>query len=131
MLKELSMEQIEAIFEALPIDLMFIDENEKMRYYNKAYKEPRKQLANVFGKDIRACHKKESLSRFETFISNLKNGKKDEENFWVSYNDRLLNRFIAVRSKDGKYLGVVEYVEKFKKLEELARKNEDAYRVLP
>jgi len=131
MLEGLSKEQIEGILEALPVDLMFIDENEKLRYYNKAYKEPRKRLAAVLGKDIRSCHKKESLTRVEMVISNLKNGKKDKEEFWVSYNDRLLNRFIAVRGKDGRYLGMIEYIFNFKKLEKLAEEKKDSHKASP
>lgn len=131
MLEGLSKEQIEGILEALPIDLMFIDENEKLRYYNKAYKEPRKRLDAVLGKDIRSCHKKESFSRVEAVISNLKNGKKDKEEFWVSYNDRLLNRFIAVKSKDGRYLGMIEYIFNLKKLEKLAEEKKDAHKASP
>ncbi len=131
MLEGLSKEQIEGILEALPIDLLFVDENEKLRYYNKAGKESRKHLASILGKDIRGCHKKESHSRVEGLISNLKTGKKAEEEFWVSYNDRVLNRFIAVKDKGGKYLGMIEYIFDFKKLEKLAEEKKEAYEISP
>jgi uncharacterized protein len=130
-LEDLSKEQIEGILEALPIDMLFVDENEILRYYNKANKESRKHLTAILGKDIRNCHKKESHSRVEELISNLKSGKKDEEEFWVSYNDRMLNRFIAVKDREGKYLGMIEYIFDFKKLERLAEEKKEAYKISP
>ena len=129
MLEGLSKEQIEGILDALPIDLLFVDENDKLRYYSKAGKESRQHLASVLGKDIRNCHKRESLGRVEELISNLKEGRKTEEEFWISHDDKLLNRFIAVKTKDGRYLGLIEYVFDFKKWEKLADEKKDAKRL--
>jgi len=129
MLEKLTKEQLEGIMDALPVEILFVDENNKLRYWNKA--DTRKGPADALGKDIRGCHKPESMPRLEKLVSNLKNGVKDEEEFWVSYNDRILNRFIAVRSKDGKYLGMIEYLFRFKDLEKLAEEKKEAYKLLP
>jgi DUF438 domain-containing protein len=67
----------------------------------------------------------------EAFINNLKSGKKDEQEFWVSYSDRLLNRFIAVRGGDGKYLGLIQYLLDYKALEKLAEEKKNAYKIFP
>lgn len=101
MIEGLSSEQIEGILDALPVELIFVDENEKLRYWNKGDKRSRKGPADALGKDIRGCHKPETLPMVEKLVDSLKKGKKDEVEFWVSYNDRILNRFIAVRDKDG------------------------------
>lgn len=129
MLEGLTSEQLEGIMDALPVEILFVDENDKLRYWNKADK--REGPANALGKDIRGCHKPGSLPRLEKLVANLKSGAKDEEEFWVSYNDRILNRFIAVRSKDGKYLGMIEYLFRFKDLEKLADDKKEAYKLLP
>lgn len=129
MLDGLTKEQLEGIMDALPVEILFVDENDKLRYWNKADK--RTGPADALGKDIRGCHKPESMPRLEKLVSNLKSGAKDEEEFWVSYTDRILNRFIAVRSKDGKYLGMLEYLFRFKDLEKLADEKKEAYKLLP
>jgi len=129
MLDKLSPEQLEGIFDALPVDILFVDADDKLRYWNKADK--RSGPADAYGKDIRGCHKPESLPRLEQLVENLKSGKKDEEEFWVSYNDRILNRFIAVRNREGKYMGMLEYLFKFKDLEKLAEDKKEAYKLLP
>ena len=128
MLDKLSMEQIEGILNALPMEFMFVDENEILRYLNKGEKRKLKIPAGVLGKDIRTCHKKETLERFERLVSDLKSGNKDEEVFWMDYNGKILNRFIAVKGKDGKYLGMIEYVLNFKSQERYAEEKKDAYK---
>ena len=129
MLDKLSMEQLEGIFDALPLEILFVDDNDKLRYWNKA--DQRNGPADALGKDIRGCHKPESLPRLEKMVNNLKSGKTNEEEFWVSYNDRILNRFIAVRNKEGKYLGMLEYLFRFNDLEKLAEAKKEAYKLFP
>lgn len=131
MIEGLSREQIEGILDALPVELIFVDENEKLRYWNKGDRRSRKDPADALGKDIRGCHKPETLPLVEKLVDNLKSGRKDEEEFWVSYNDRILNRFIAVRDKDGKYHGMIEYLFNFKDLEKLAEDKKEADKLFP
>ena len=65
----------------------------------------------------------------EQFVDNLRTGKKDEENFWIIMPDRqILNRFLAVRDKSGKYLGIVEYLLDFKAMEELKEAKKEAHK---
>ena len=128
MIENLSHEQLVAILDALPIEFIFIDENEKLLYANKGGMRSRPAPTDVFGKDIRDCHKAESLSRVEEFISNLKTGKKEEEEFWLLFPDRkILNRFLAVRDSSGKYLGMIEYLLDFKAMDELAEAKKGAH----
>jgi len=128
MVENLSYEQMAAILDALPIEFIFIDENEKLLYANKDGMRSRPAPTDVIGKDIRDCHKAESLSRVEEFISNLKTGKKDEEEFWLLFPDRkIMNRFLAVRDSSGKYLGMIEYLLDFKAVEELAEAKKGAH----
>ena len=131
MLDSLSKKQVETIFDALPVELMFVDENDKIRYWNKGEKRRFKVPGKVMGNDIRLCHKNESLPMVEQLVSDLKSGKKDGEILWASYNRRQLNFFNALRDNDGKYLGMLEYIVDLKVLEKLAEENKDAHRQEP
>ena len=129
MIKNLSREQLEAILDALPIEFIFIDEQEKLLYANKGEKRSRPAPTDVVGKDIRGCHQPQNLPLVEAFVSNLKSGKKDEEEFWLLFPDRkILNRFLAVRDKAGKYLGMIEYLFDFKAVEDMAEAKKDAHK---
>lgn len=129
--KNLSRTQLEAILDSLPLEFIFVDEKDRLQYGNKGEKRSRKAPAGIMGKDIRLCHKKESRPRVDALIDNLRSGRKDEEEFWVSHEQRVLNRFLAVRDKKGKYLGIIEYLLDFKAIEKLAEEKRDAYKLFP
>jgi DUF438 domain-containing protein len=87
------------------------------------------QEAKTLGRDVRSCHKPESLPRTEQMLDDLRSGRKDEDEFWIDgLGVKLLNRFLAVRDDSGKYLGCIEYLLDFTALEALARGKQDAHR---
>ena len=127
MFKDLSREQLEAILDALPLEFIFVDDQERLQYANKEETRSRPTPPGLMGNDIRACHQPETLSKVEEYVKNLKTGKIEEENFWILMPDRkILNRFLPVKDKSGKYLGMIEYLLDFKSIEELAEEKKDA-----
>jgi len=131
MFENLSKEQIEGIFDALPIDFLFVDENEHIQYWNKTETRKRPAPVDKLGKDIRGCHTK-GLPMMERFVADLKSGKKSELEFWMMGEEhKVLNRFIAVRDKSGKYLGILQYLLDFTDMEELAEAKKGAYKRWP
>jgi DUF438 domain-containing protein len=128
MIENLSSEQLEAVLDSLPMSFMFVDENERLVYRNKNDQCVAGGAPDVTGQDIRGCHKETSLPRLEQIVTDFKSGDKDEAEFWVVVPDRrILNRFLAVRNKDGKYLGMIEFLVDFTGMEELAEAKKDAY----
>lgn len=124
----LSMEQIEAILDALPLEFIFVDKNDQLQYYNKGEKRSRKGPADILGKDIRSCHKPESLPRTNQMLNDFKSGNKDEDEFWIDgLGIKLMNRFLAVRNSEGKYLGCLEYLLDFTALEKMAEDKKNSY----
>jgi uncharacterized protein len=128
MIEKLSSEQLEAMLDSMPMNFMFVDENERLVYRNRDEQCRAGGAPDVTGQDIRGCHKESSLPRLEQFVSEFKSGAKDEEEFWMNIPERrILNRFLAVRDKSGKYLGMIEYLLDFTAMEELAEAKKDAY----
>ena len=129
LIDRLSMEQIEAILDVLPLEFIFIDDKDCLQYYNKGEKRSRKGPDEVLGKNISSCHKPESLPRTNQMLEDFKNGKKDEDEFWIDgLGIKLLNRFFAVRNQEGKYLGCLEYLLDFTAMEQMAEDKKDSYR---
>jgi len=60
MIENLSREQLVAILDALPLEFIFIDDQERLLYANKGEKRSRPAPTDIVGKDIRDCHKSES-----------------------------------------------------------------------
>ena len=129
MIDRLSRDQLDAILNALPIELIFVDESDRLQYCNKAERQERMRQGKILGRDVRNCHKPESLPRTEQMLDDLRTGRKDEDEFWIEgLGVKLLNRFLAVRDESGQYLGCIEYLLDFTALEALAKAKEDAHR---
>ena len=131
MIEGLSDAQLEAILDTLPMNFIFVDDNERLIYRNKAEARGASGAPDIMGKDIRGCHKESSLPRLEQMVSDFKSAK-DEDEFWMMVPERkILNRFLAVRDRSGKYLGMVEYLLDFTAMEELAEAKKDSYKRWP
>ncbi len=112
MLEAFSTETLEAIFDALPVEVSFVDETDTVRYYSKGDKRIFKRTPAVIGRKVQDCHPPQSLHKVEQVISDLKSGKRDVAEFWIDLNGRKVYiRYFAVRNKAGKYLGVLEVTQ--------------------
>jgi uncharacterized protein len=132
LIDRLSKDQIEAILDALPLELIFIDEQDRLQYYNKEETRSRKGPEDLLGNDIRNCHNPKSLPRTDEMLNNFKSGATDEDEFWIEGPGlKLLNRFLAVRDKSGKYMGCIEYLLDFNAVAQMAEAKKNAYRFVP
>jgi PAS domain S-box-containing protein len=108
----LSKEEVEAILDALPIDISFINANDAVRYFNKADKRIFVRTKAVIGRKVQLCHPQKSVHVVNRILEAFKSGKKDVAEFWITLNDRLVHiRYFAVRGKNGKYLGTMEVTQ--------------------
>jgi len=112
MLEAFSTEKLEAMLDALPVEVSFVDENDTVRYYSKGDKRIFRRTPAVIGRKVQDCHPKESVHKVEQVISDLKSGKSDVAEFWIDLQGRKIYiRYFAVRDKAGKYLGVLEVTQ--------------------
>ena len=132
MIEDLSAEQLEAILDTLPMNFIFVDSDERLVYRNKDETRRDPGAPDITGKDIRGCHKESSIPRLEQMVRDFKSGAKDEDEFWLMVPERpILNRFLAVRDREGDYLGMIEFLVDFKAMEELAEAKKDSYKRYP
>ena len=130
MIENLSKEQIKGMFDALPFQMVFIDENDKIQFWNESKARLMEAPADRLGRDVRDCHKVESLPRLEKILSDFKSCQADEAEFWVVVKEmglKALNRFFAIRNREGKYLGTMEYLLNFGYLEQVAEEKKEAH----
>ena len=109
MLEKFSTELLEAIFDALPVDVTFVDETDTVRYYSKGDERIFRRTPAVIGRKVQDCHPRESLDKVNQVVSVLKSGKQNAAGFWIDLKGRKIYiRYFAVRDKAGKYLGTLE-----------------------
>lgn len=120
MLEVFSTETLEAIFDALPVEVSFIDDADTARYYSKGDKRIFKRTPAVIGRKVQDCHPKQSLHKVEQVISDLKSGKRDVAEFWIELNGRKIYiRYFPVRDKAGKYLGTLEVTQDITEIQKI------------
>lgn len=112
MLEGFSTEVLEAMFNALPLDVTFVDETDTVRYYSKDDDRIFRRTPAVIGKKVQDCHPRESLEKVNQVVADLKSGRKNVAEFWIDLKVRKIYiRYFAMRDKAGKYLGTLEVTQ--------------------
>jgi len=120
MLEKLSTETLEAIFDALPVEMSFVDDTDTVRYYSKGDKRIFKRTPAVIGKKVQNCHPQKSLHKVEQVVSELKSGKRDVAEFWIDLKGRKIYiRYFPVKDKKGKYIGILEVTQDITDLQKI------------
>lgn len=109
MLEKLPVETIAAMFEALPVEVSFVDRDDTVRYYSKGDRRIFRRRPSVIGMKVQNCHPQKSLHKVNQVLDDLKSGARDVAEFWIDLKGRtVLIRYFPVRDARGDYLGCLE-----------------------
>jgi PAS domain S-box-containing protein len=105
----ISLEQVQMIFDALPVDLSFVDEENKVRFFTRSKDRIFPRSPAVIGRDVKNCHPPESVGVVLEIIEAFRSGRQDSATFWIQRKDRMiLIQYFAVRESAGTYRGTLE-----------------------
>jgi len=108
----LSKEEIEAILDSLPVEITFVDKEDRVKYFNKAEERTFVRTKAIIGRKVQLCHPQKSIHIVNRILEAFKTGEKDVAEFWINLKNRLIHiRYFAVRNKDGEYLGTLEVTQ--------------------
>jgi PAS domain S-box-containing protein len=108
----LSKEEVEGVLDSLPVDISFVDKEDRVKYFNKAGKRIFVRTKAVIGRKVQLCHPKKSVHIVNKILESFKTGKESVAEFWIQTKDRLIHiRYFAVRDENGKYLGTMEVTQ--------------------
>lgn len=107
----LTIEQLNLMLTALPFDISFVDEHDRVRFYSEGERIfPRSPSA--IGREVRNCHPPKSLDKVEEILAAFKAGEKDVAEFWIEMGPRFIHiRYFAMRDAEGAYKGCLEVVQ--------------------
>lgn len=106
--------QLEAMLNTIPLEITFIDDQSISRYFNdngepKLFKRPLMAL----DREVFSCHPPKIEALVRGIIEEFRSGKEDMVEIWNSRaGEPALIRYMAVRDKEGKYLGTMELVQR-------------------
>jgi len=116
----LSAEQIMLIFSHLPVDITYVDENNKVRFFSTPKKRIFTRTNAVLGRDVRNCHPHESVHVVEQIVQSFRNGTKDNADFWINMRGKkILIQYFAVRNAENEYKGVIEVTQEISEIQAL------------
>lgn len=107
----MTLAQLEAMLNTLPIEISFIDVDNINRYFNegpKVFKRPKMAL----DREVFSCHPPKVEPMVRSILSDFRNNRTDSVPVWMEKNGKpFLVTYMAVRDKKGGYLGTVEVVQ--------------------
>ena len=117
---ELSFEQLALFLDALPIDCTYVDEFNKVRYFNRPKDRIFPRSPSVIGRDVRHCHPAESVDVVNQIIEAFRKNEQSEANFWIEMKGKFLYiRYFALRDANNIYKGVLELSQEVSEIRNL------------
>jgi hypothetical protein len=105
----MTLEQINLMLTHLPVDLTFVDENDRVAYYSEGPERIFPRSPAIIGREVRNCHPPKSVHMVNKILDAFKSGSRNTAEFWIELGGRFLYiRYFAVRDVKGFYRGTLE-----------------------
>ncbi|HEY9082535.1 MAG TPA: PAS domain-containing protein [Vicingaceae bacterium] len=102
-------EQVNLLLRFLPVDITYVDENDKVIFYNRGEDRVFPRSKGIIGREVKFCHPPKSVHMVLRIVEEFRAGTKDVAEFWINFKGRMIHiRYFAIRDKEKKYRGVIE-----------------------
>lgn len=116
----LTREQVNLILTHLPVDITFVDENDRVGYYSAGKERIFPRSPAIIGRHVQNCHPPKSVHIVEKIVGEFKSGNRDSSEFWLQMKERLIHiRYFAVRDSEGNYKGTIEVSQDVTEIQKL------------
>ncbi len=104
-----SVEELLSILNTVPLDMTFVDKNDKVRYFTQGNERIFQRNRAILNRDVRLCHPPASAHIVDKIIDDFRSGKADRAPFWINMGGKMVHiEYFALRNEKGEYLGVLE-----------------------
>ena len=105
----LSLQQINMMIRALPVDITFVDENDKVRFFSLTKERIFQRSPAIIGRKVQQCHPPQSVDKVQRILDDFKSGQRDEAEFWIQMGEKfVVITYYALRNDQGGYQGTLE-----------------------
>ncbi len=105
----MTLEQINLMLTHLPVDLTFVDKNDRVAYYSEGPERIFPRSPAIIGREVRNCHPPKSVHLVNQILDAFKSGSRNTAEFWIELGGKFIYiRYFAVRDADGYYRGCLE-----------------------
>lgn len=108
----LSIKEIRAILDALPLDINVVDRDDVITYYNESGGKIFKRDKKVIGEKVQNCHSEATRPQVTKLLDDLRQGRCEATDNRGEINGRPTRwRYIALRDQENEYIGAVCVVD--------------------
>jgi len=102
-------EELLAILNTLPVDMTFVDRNDKVKYFSQSSERIFQRNRAILNRDVRHCHPPASAHIVDKILEDFKSGCQTRAPFWINMKGKMIHiEYFALRNDAGEYLGTLE-----------------------
>jgi uncharacterized protein len=104
-----SNEELLAILNTLPVDMTFVDKNDKVKYFSQGSERIFQRSRAILNRDVRMCHPPSSVHIVDQIVDDFRSGRQSSAPFWIQKGGQFIHiEYFALRNERGEYLGTLE-----------------------
>lgn len=113
-------EELLAILNCLPVDMTFVDKDDKVKYFSQGAKRIFQRNRAILNRDVRHCHPPASAHIVDKIIDDFKSGRQNRAPFWINMKGKMIHiEYFALRNENSEYLGILEVSQDVTRYREL------------
>ena len=108
----LTLDQLTALFSALPVDITFVDADDRVAFFSEGPDRIFARSRAIIGRKVQNCHPPRSVEVVDRILADFRAGRQNVAEFWIELHGRFVHiRYFAVRGDAGAYLGTLEVTQ--------------------
>ncbi|GEK36923.1 DUF438 domain-containing protein [Enterococcus thailandicus] len=116
----LKLEQMIAMFQVLPVDLTFVDNDDRVRFFSEGKERVFPRTTSVIGREVVNCHPPKSMHIVQQILDDFRSGARSEAEFWIDMRGKKIYiRYFALRNEADDYLGCLEVTQDVTRIQSL------------
>lgn len=116
----LALDQLLGIFSALPVDLTFVDADDRVAFFSEGPDRVFARGRAILGRKVQHCHPPRSVDVVDRIIGDFRSGRQTVAEFWIEMHGKFVHiRYFAVKNDAGEYLGTLEVTQDVAKIRAL------------
>jgi DUF438 domain-containing protein len=120
----LQLAELTALFQVLPVDLTFVDKNDRVRFFSEGKSRVFPRTTSVIGREVVNCHPPKSMHIVQQILDDFRTNVRDQADFWIDMRGRKIYiRYFALKNEANEYLGCLEVTQDITEIQAIKGQN--------
>lgn len=118
------MAEMIAMFQVLPVDLTFVDKEDRVRFFSEGKSRVFPRTKSVIGREVVNCHPPKSMHIVQQILDDFRSGARSEADFWIDIRGKKIYiRYFALKDESDEYLGCLEVTQDITEIQSIEGQN--------